>query len=369
MEIGACSVSITDHDKDTVQEEPIFREPLTSPDQSLLLYNKAITSEYWKRCNVVSHFPGTVDLMAVAILVQATFELDRLPSYSVDNIPDRDWVVHVQSSWKPIVVGQIILRFPWHSNEDVQTAIVDSFNDEETVVDETKTHLVLQLEGGIAFGTGEHPKEMVVDETKTHLVLQLEGGIAFGTGEHPTTRLCLLWIERLLSQHEISLFLDFGAGSGVLGMAACIIGKHRNKPMRSVGIEIDSDAIIIANKNSEYNGCNMNTYLPRLLGNEDDETITFILKALQRNNGVGHLPQELSGQIYDACAMNILAGPLIMLQETVAQMIRPGGRIGLSGVLSHQADQVVQAYRKYFDSVKIEQEDSGWVLITGIRKK
>jgi ribosomal protein L11 methyltransferase len=106
-----------------------------------------------------------------------------------------------------------------------------------------------------------------------------------------------------------------------------------------------------------------------LLGNEDDETITFILKALQRNNGVGHLPQELSGQIYDACAMNILAGPLIMLQETVAQMIRPGGRIGLSGVLSHQADQVVQAYRKYFDSVKIEQEDSGWVLITGIRKK
>jgi len=343
MEIGACSVSITDHDKDTIQEEPIFREIFIKPDKSFLSYNKEMTSEYWKRSNVIGHFPGTIDLRAVAILVQATFELEKLPSYSVDNIPDRDWLIHVQSSWKPILVGGIVLRFPWHSNDDVQNAILNSVND-----------------GGN--DNGSH----------THHVLQLEGGIAFGTGEHPTTRLCLLWIQKLLSSQsgdDISLFLDYGAGSGVLGMAACTIGKHMGKPIRSVGVEIDADAIIIANKNSEYNSCNMKTYLPRLLGGESAETLSFILKALQRENGISHLPQELSSHVYDACAMNILAGPLILLQETVAEMIRPGGFIGLSGILSHQADQVADAYKKYFDCITIEQEDSGWVLITGVRRR
>jgi ribosomal protein L11 methyltransferase len=93
-----------------------------------------------------------------------------------------------------------------------------------------------------------------------------------------------------------------------------------------------------------------------------------VLKALQRNKGVSHLPDELNAPIFDACAMNILAGPLIMLKEIVSKMIRPGGYIGLSGILTHQAELVADAYREYFDSVNIEREDSGWVLITGIRR-
>ena len=83
---------------------------------------------------------------------------------------------------------------------------------------------------------------------------------------------------------------------------------------------------------------------------------------------VDMLPENLDSQIFDACAANILAGPLISLAETIANMVKPGGYIGLSGILEWQSDDVVEAYSEYFDNVRVEETSRGWVLISGQRK-
>mmetsp|Transcript_6295 Transcript_6295/g.7258 ORF Transcript_6295/g.7258 Transcript_6295/m.7258 type:complete len:201 (+) Transcript_6295:283-885(+) len=198
----------------------------------------------------------------------------------------------------------------------------------------------------------------------TYTELLLEGGIAFGTGEHPTTQLCLEFITELVKDDDesIDLFLDYGAGSGVLGMAACKLKPE----LEAIGVEIDADAIRIADANSAENGVNMKSYLPRHLG-DDNESASLIMKAMQRSSG-DVLPEELDGPCFDACAANILAGPLISLAETIASMLKPGARLGLSGILEWQGEDVVEAYSIYFDDVKVEDERGGWVLVTGTRK-
>ena len=73
--------------------------------------------------------------------------------------------------------------------------------------------------------------------------------------------------------------------------------------------------------------------------------------------------------MYDLCAANILAAPLATLASTIARLVKsPGGEVGLSGILTSQADMVISAYGEYFDDVKVAGEDGGWVLITGRRK-
>jgi len=279
--------------------------------------------------------------------VRYTFGMATMPRYRVDDVPDRDWVIHVQSSWKPAVVGGFVLRFPWHEDGDVLEAVQKSAA--LSAADDSTDGIENQLSSNVG------------DYTQ----LQLEGGIAFGTGEHATTQLCLGWIRNILDKYgeETSLFLDYGAGSGVLGMAACAMSNNR---IQSVGVEIDPDAIRIADYNANVNGLEMKSYLPRSLG-DDDESASVIMKALHRTT-TDVLPESLDGPRYDACAANILAGPLRSLVKTIAGMVRSGGRIGLSGILSYQADDVVQAYSELFDDVKVEREQAGWVLITGTRK-
>lgn len=240
----------------------------------------------------------------------------------------------MQSSWKPCVIGGFILRLPWHTDEDVKESV-------ETI-------------------GSEKPVEDYVE-------LLLEGGLAFGTGEHPTTQLCLEWITNILNGEDsesINEFLDYGAGSGVLGMAACKL--KNDDTFKAVGVEIDSDAILIADANSEKNGVSMKSYLPSNLGS-DDESASLIMKAMQKSS-IETLPAQYDGPYFDACAANILAGPLISLAGTIANSLKPGAKLGLSGILAWQGEDVVEAYSEYFDDAKVEKEKGGWVLVTGTRK-
>jgi ribosomal protein L11 methyltransferase len=330
MEIGACSVAITDHDANTENEIPLYMEPVDSELAAIICGDAAVGKNVWLRCDVNAHFTDSFDILDVVDNIRTAFDLGVSPRFEVDDVPDLDWVLHVQSSWKPCVIGGFILRFPWHTDEDVKIS-VEKF--------------------------GAAP---VSDFQE----LLLEGGIAFGTGEHPTTQLCLEWITTLLKEDEnVETFLDYGAGSGVLGMAAC---KLKSDSLQAVGIEIDLDAINIANENAVKNGVQMKNYMPRQLGS-DDESASLIMKAMQRAK-VEFLPEEMDGPRFDACAANILAGPLCSLAETIANMLRPGARLGLSGILEWQGEDVVEAYIEYFDDVKVEKEKGGWVLVTGIRK-
>jgi ribosomal protein L11 methyltransferase len=402
MELGAYSVSITDHDLDSEQESPIFREPstntlLTSSTNNLNdgtplvsaapflpqdFISTSSTSKdpnkndnnnnkLWNRSDVTAHFPSSTNFPDIADMVRYTFNLSQTPRFQIDDIPDIDWITHVQSSWKPIVISNLfVLRFPWHDEQDLISVLSETASKEEN-----------------------KSNNIILDN---YIQLQLEGGIAFGTGEHPTTQLCLEWIHQIfhhldrqhqdIKNQEPIMFLDYGSGSGILGMAACALSSHynrmntnnnNNRTFQAVGIEIDIDAIQIANYNSHTNNCNMKSYLPSSLG-LDDESASIIMKALVKRQqqdsspykNVEILPESLScpNLLYDAAVANILAGPLISLSETIAGMIKPGGYLGLSGILSYQGEEVKEAYSKYFDNVTIEKEKGGWLLITGIRK-
>lgn len=430
MEIGASSVSVTDTDTGTSAEDPIFgsaREMLDDDElrstYAMILPDAAVGRNLWRRCDVSAHFPTTYNVSHVVEAVQDAFDIPTIESisYSVEDVPDRDWIAHVQSSWEPIVTGssKFVLRFPWHNSTIVMRACQEY--ESQCMMNEMmkKFNSGVKREGAVVHFEDDDDNDNVdgnyyddsnfqkKKDVRDYVQIRLEGGVAFGTGEHPTTRLCLGWVRDKVEWHlhfsggddkdtanfssscPSSLhFLDYGAGSGVLGIAAASIVRDYNdkssklrstrngskkSSITTVGIEIDADAIHTANNNACMNQVDMSNYLPNF-DTLDDESRSVVMKAMQRErNGDGSIrsiPEMLNmDNMYDLCAANILAAPLATLASTIARLVKsPGGEVGLSGILTSQADMVISAYGEYFDDVKVAGEDGGWVLITGRRK-
>ena len=348
MELGACSASIVDADRGTTDETAIFDE--FDPGS---MTRTAVTRHSWNNCDVSAHFPASTSLEWIMEIVQDTFP--DLPKYtSVTAVENKDWVLHVQKSWKPIILPPFVLRFPWHTDQMVQEAVSEKKKTTPTTIDSSDD-----------------------DDDDTVVELELQGGIAFGTGEHPTTQLCLEFVNDVVRQQKTKddddddddfLFMDYGAGSGVLGMAACKLYPST----RAIGVDIDVDAVLIANANAETNQVNMKNYLSDLIQTTcDDESTSIRLKAFSSKDGqqAETLPEALNGPIYDACVANILAAPLVSLAPAISSLLKPGSPLGLSGIMTSQSSMVLKAYAEYFDDVKVERELLGWVLITGKRKK
>lgn len=414
MEIGAVSVSITDSDKDTENEHPLFDEPSLSSvctnyddddddeQWAMIIPDYAAGRNLWKTCNVSAHFPNSIDIPSIIDAIRYTFHCPTTPRYTVDNVPDLDWIIHVQESWEPIVTktSKFVLRFPWHTDSKVMKVCqsMEMLKMQELMNKQFNTGVkrdgaVVHFDGEF-YDNSDHKESAVEGEEnenkkkkdREYVQIELEGGIAFGTGEHPTTQLCLDWVRDKVEQHlhttnddaELN-FLDYGAGSGILGIAASSIVRDYNNRQRgsmqkqsitTVGIEIDADAIHIANDNAMKNKVRMLNYLPDS-NSLNDEALSVVMRAQQRKRNIGiiqSLPDELNRPMYDLCVANILALPLINLAPTIAQLVVPSGEIGLSGVLSNQASDVVEAYSEFFDDVVVAGEEGGWVLITGKRR-
>jgi len=174
--------------------------------------------------------------------------------------------------------------------------------------------------------------------------LRLDPGLAFGTGTHPTTALCLRWLDQNVHAKEKSqqTLLDYGCGSGILAIAACMLGiSHAD------GVDIDPQALIATLNNAETNQVK-------------DKISTYLPGDFQKHYA-GSPPQ------YDIVAANILSGPLAELAPTLASHTKPGGDIVLSGILKEQAETVRNTYSEYFamDEPLFEED---WVLLHGIKK-
>ncbi|MCF6765166.1 50S ribosomal protein L11 methyltransferase [Thiotrichales bacterium 19S3-7] len=163
----------------------------------------------------------------------------------------------------------------------------------------------------------------------------LDPGLAFGTGSHPTTELCLRWLDQHIIENET--VIDYGCGSGILAIAAIKLGAKE-----AIGIDIDPQAITASNDNAQRNEINNDQFRFVLADNLTDTTSCDILLA------------------------NILANPLIQLAPEIAKLIKPSGKIALSGILQEQADSVLAAYQAYFKFEPIQSKDE-WVLLSGIR--
>lgn len=163
--------------------------------------------------------------------------------------------------------------------------------------------------------------------------LRLDPGLAFGTGTHPTTALCLRWLaEAELAGAEL---IDFGCGSGILAIAGLLLGARR-----AWGIDNDPQALIASRENAIRNGV----------------AERLVLWA----------PEQREKVTADVVVANILAGVLIELAPAIVDLLRPGGRLALSGILDRQQADVEAAYGDWI-AWEPSRHEEGWVLLTGRR--
>ncbi|UFS71865.1 50S ribosomal protein L11 methyltransferase [Geomonas sp. RF6] len=155
-------------------------------------------------------------------------------------------------------------------------------------------------------------------EAEGDLMIQIDPGMAFGTGAHPTTRMCLESLERIWLQHGNGTLpepaLDVGTGSGVLSIAAALMGAQR-----IVAVDIDPEAVRVTEENLAINGV-----ADRVAASTTD------LAELKEEFGV--------------VLANILAEELVRLSAQLIAVVRPGGWLILSGILTEKAAMVSAAF-------------------------
>ena len=169
--------------------------------------------------------------------------------------------------------------------------------------------------------------------------IKLDPGLAFGTGNHASTFLCLQWLGKIDVKDKI--VIDYGCGSGILGVAALLLGAKK-----VYATDIDPQAVLATKQNAELNGVLENLY-------------------------VG-LPEEFNAefknQTADVFVANILASPLMALAAEFATLIKSEGEFALAGILEEQVADVSGVYSEFFDILDVETREENWCRISGKRK-
>ena len=254
-------------------------QPIFEPDLG--------TTPLWSHTHLLALFEADTDADAVFAHLQLLTDAE-LPERHAEVIADQDWERSWMDNFQPMRFGQRLWIVPsWHAAPEP-----DAVN------------------------------------------LLLDPGLAFGTGTHPTTALCLEWLDgQNLQDCNV---LDFGCGSGILAIAALLLGAKQ-----AVGTDIDYQAIEASRDNAERNGI---------------DASRFPL----------YLPEQLPAEQADVVVANILAGPLVALAPQITSLVKPGGRLALSGILAEQGEDVAAAYADAFDLDPLCIRD-GWVRISGRR--
>ena len=271
LERGALSVSVEDADAGTERETPQFGEP-GSPATPL-----------WANSKVVALFESAPDLIGIVAAAAHEVGLDDLPDMELEDVAEQNWVQLTQAQFEPIKIDERLWIVPtWHEAPDPEA-----------------------------------------------INLQLDPGMAFGTGSHPTTHLCLEWLLNTVKPGDT--LLDYGCGSGILAIAGAKLGARQ-----VVGVEIDEQAIAAAQGNAVQNA---------------------VMIDLRHSSKA--LPET-----FDLVVANILTNPLCVLAPLLAGRVAPGGRLALSGVLESQARQVIDAYAPYIQ-LWVGAVREGWCRLEG----
>jgi ribosomal protein L11 methyltransferase len=167
------------------------------------------------------------------------------------------------------------------------------------------------------------------------VVIDMDPGLAFGTGTHQTTDLCLQYLDE--NPPVGQSVIDYGSGTGVLAIAAVKLGAKI-----ATAVDNDPQAVLAT--------------IDNIKANQADGQITVL-----------HSDEEGDLSKVDLLIANILANPLIGLCEHFSGLVKPGGKIALSGILQEQLTMVLEAYSEYFDELAVTQKDE-WCRVNGIRK-
>jgi ribosomal protein L11 methyltransferase len=278
LEAGALSVAVEDADAESVNESPLFGEPGFEPERHAWARSRL-------RVLVGSDLPHGERVVDMACQASG---LPAIPVESATPIADTDWVRASQAQFPPTRISERLWIVPsWHAAPD--------------------------------------PKAVVV---------QLDPGVAFGTGTHPTTQLCLAWLD--MNMVAGASVLDYGCGSGILAIAAGKLGAGL-----LVGVDVDEQALAAARANSSANDV-----------------------AARYTD-----PAGLASGTFDIVLANILSNPLKLLAPALLARVAPGGVLVLSGVLERQADDVIATYRAADARVDLGvwRIAEGWACLAGRR--
>lgn len=244
------------------------------------------TTPLWGSLRVIALFPDDTDRARIAATLAASVESAGEPAF--ERLPDRDWERVWLEDWQPLRFGRRL----WVA-----------------------------------------PLEAAVDDPDA-IVIRLDPGLAFGTGTHATTALCLEWLER--QPPADATVLDFGCGSGILSLAALLLGARS-----ATAVDIDPQALEATRANARVNG---------------------IADRLHTAEA-----ESCPAGPFDTLVANILAGPLIELAPTLADRQLPGGRLSLAGLLDEQAADVIDAYTPWY-RIDCGATREGWVRLDGERR-
>lgn len=243
--------------------------------------------QLWEQTLVTGLFDAACDIQALVKRLRQVSYLGPNFAYKTDPLEDKDWEREWMDNFKPIQFADNLWVVPsWHEAPDPQAANI-----------------------------------------------LLDPGLAFGTGTHPTTALCLQWLAKqdLVGQTVV----DFGCGSGILGIAALKLGAAR-----CVGIDIDRQALITTRENAVRNGV------------ADKFEV--------------YLPTEQPTLGADVVVANVLAGPLQELAEVILGYVGESGLLCMSGILSRQAEDVMNAYRPTIEFNAVTEQNE-WIMLNGQR--
>lgn len=277
-ELGALAVTIQD-----LEDEPIF-EPAIG------------TAPYWERNKVTGLFENETDLEALLPLISKRLDKRPLPPHKIEPLEDREWEREWLIHFKPLIFGQRLVICPTTEKLDTNTL-------------------------------PENP-----------VIIQMDPGLAFGTGTHETTDLCLQWLDE--NPLEDKTLIDFGCGSGILAIAAKMLGCSH-----VWATDIDSQAISASQNNAKNN------------------QITSGMDILN----LEQFEQQKPASGTDIVIANILAGPLQKLAKELSNMVKSGGIIVLSGILDTQAELVRSSYEASFCDIEITQKND-WIRLTGRKR-
>lgn len=249
----------------------------------------------WDRIILTALFPNTINPEKLIQILNKDYHPKKLPPLEFRLLEDENWERTWMDNFKPLRFGKNLWICPSWTKPPVPEAVN----------------------------------------------IMLDPGLAFGTGTHPTTALCLSWLDQ--QNLKDKLLIDYGCGSGILGIAALLLGARQ-----VIGVDNDPQALTASHSNCEKNQLDPElfpVYLPK----------EFV-----------HQIQLKVIQPVDLLLANILAGPLIDLAAYLAALVKPDGEIILSGILEDQAESVQQAYLPWFEIESIKSQD-GWVRIVGRR--
>ncbi len=314
QQLGAVSVTLTDAEDQPLFEPAVGETPLWQKLVLTALFLEDKTSE-----------------AATASLLHEFEQLwlpHPLPPLRHSILMDKDWVRAWLDDFKPMQFGAHLWVCPswWQPGQTTMPIPASQWQpDAEQTL----------------YWASLNQQQLAAMQQPGNTVLLLDPGLAFGTGTHPTTALCLQWLD---AQPLTGLTLvDYGCGSGILGIAALLLGAAR-----VYGIDNDPQALTATADNCAKNHL-------------ESRRFPIFMPA-------DFMQQLASGAVQkvDGMMANILAGTLIQLAQVLALQVRSGGWILLSGILREQADAVVNTYAGWFSEFAITGEGD-WVRITATR--